>query len=217
MNQNYCHEFEVVTEAHPPIEQKNPRPEITPYAVALIECKAKQLVGKCGFQLCDRDDIEQELYLDLWERLDKFDSEKATYSTFVQRVVENKISNILREHCSDKGLAERTALSLSKPLHIDQASGKEVTLGDCVTNEQYDDFARNKNHSRVEELDMTLDMQQVLARLPEYARRPCELLMEGRTIDETAQLVGMKRITFYRQIIEPLREVLLKANLEIFL
>ena len=47
-----------------------------------------------------------------------------------------------------------------------------------------------------------MDMQELLSKLPEYARRPCELLMEGRTIDETAQLVGMKRITFYRQIFQ---------------
>ena len=217
MNQNYCHESEVATEVHSLIEQDKPRPEITQYAMAFIQCKAKQLVGKCGIRECDREDIEQELYLDLWQRLDKFDNEKATYNTFVQRVVKHKVADLLRERCSDKGLVERTALSLSKPIHIDQTTGREVTLGDYITNEQYDEFARNRNRSREEEEDLVLDIQEILSKLPEYARRPCELLMEGRTIDETAQLVGMKRITFYRQIVEPLREVLREANMEIFL
>jgi len=45
---------------------------IDEYAVQLIKYKARQLVGRVGFTESDRDDLEQELMLDLLRRLPKY-------------------------------------------------------------------------------------------------------------------------------------------------
>ena len=198
-------------------QSDHPAPiSIPPYAMTFIQRKAQQLVGKYGVRPYDRPDIEQELYLDLLERLDKFDSEKATLNTFIQRVVENKIADLIRNRCYDKTMAERATVSLSTQIGEDPDTGQVITMADCITNEQYDEFVRNRTLSRLEEQDMAMDLQEFFLTLPEYLRRPCELLMEGRTFDETAQLMGMKFSTFYRQAIEPLRKVFEEANLEIY-
>ena len=192
-------------------------PPVPPSAMTFIPRKAQQLVGKYGIRPYDRADIEQEIYLDLLERLDKFDSEKATLNTFVQRVVENKIADLIRERGSNKVMADRATLSLFTQIGEDPDTEQAVTQADCITNEQYDEFVRNRLLSRTEEQDMAMDLQEVLSKLPEYLRHPCELLMEGRTIAETAREVNMKQASFYEQVLEPLREVFRETNLEIYL
>ena len=56
---------------------------IDPYAVQLIKYKARQLVGQAGFTASDRDDLEQELILDLLRRLPKYNPERARRNTFI--------------------------------------------------------------------------------------------------------------------------------------
>ena len=69
---------------------------IDEYAVQLIRYKARQLVGRVGFTESDRDDLEQELMLDLLRRLPKYNPDRAQRNTFIARVVEHKIATIIR-------------------------------------------------------------------------------------------------------------------------
>ncbi len=50
---------------------------IDPYAIRLIKYKARTLVGKAGFTASDREDLEQELILDLLHRLPRYDRNRA--------------------------------------------------------------------------------------------------------------------------------------------
>ena len=50
---------------------------IDEYAVRIIKHKARQLVGRAGFTESDREDLEQEMMLDLLRRLPKFDPKRA--------------------------------------------------------------------------------------------------------------------------------------------
>ena len=47
---------------------RNNYDDIDAYAVEIIRYKARQLVGQAGFTVADRDDLEQELILDLLRR-----------------------------------------------------------------------------------------------------------------------------------------------------
>jgi len=60
---------------------------IDDYAVQLIKYKARQLVGRVGFTESDREDLEQEMVLDLLRRLPKFDPKRAGRNTFIARIV----------------------------------------------------------------------------------------------------------------------------------
>lgn len=188
--------------------------KLHPYAKTFIECKARQLVGKCGLLQSDIEDIEQELYADLFRRIAKFNSDKAKLTTFIQRVVEHKIANILRERCSDKSIASRECLSLDSTIQTDDSTGRKITLGDCISNDQFERFRRGRTRSRQEERELTVDVRQVVEKLPEDLRSACECLLEGMSISETARRAGIKRATFYQKIIEPLREVFREADLD---
>ena len=145
--------------------------KLHPSAKTFIECKARQLVGKCGLLQSDIKDIEQELYTDLFRRIAKFNSDKAKLTTFIQRVVEHKIANILRDRCSGKSVANRQCLSLDSTVQTDDSTGREITLGDCVSHDQFERFVRGKTRSCQEERELIADVRQVVGRLPKIYRR----------------------------------------------
>ena len=70
---------------------KDARWEPTDYAAKLIKFKAKQLVSTHGFTEGDRDDIEQELLLSLWLRLEGFDPRRGHLNALTK-------SFLLRDH-----------------------------------------------------------------------------------------------------------------------
>ncbi len=191
--------------------------KLHPYAKDFIECKVHQLVGKYGIVQSDIEDIRQELYTDLFRRIVKFDNAKAKLTTFIQRVVEHKIANILRDRCSDKSIANRQCLSLDSTVRTDDATGRKITLGDCISNEHFERFSRGKTRSRHEEQQLAFDVRQVVGTLPENLQVACKLLLEGLSISETARRMGIKRATFYQNVIMPLREAFRAASLENYL
>jgi len=70
------------------------------YATTLIRLKARQLIGKYGFTRSDREDLEQELTLDLLIRLGRFDPSKGQPATFVRMVVDRRVASLIRERKS---------------------------------------------------------------------------------------------------------------------
>ena len=190
MNQNDRHENGLLTEEH--ATHTESRPDITPYAMSFIQCKAKQLVGKCGIHACDRDDIEQELYLNLLERLPKFDESKAKLTTFIQRVVEKKAAMLLRERCSEKNTAYRTAQSLDEVVAQDEL-GNSMTLADTLC-----DF-RNLSPELAAEVQLTIES------LPELHQRVARMLLNHCSITAIAAELGMSRTTLRDGIVRDIR------------
>ena len=70
-------------------------PGLSAQTINLIKHKAWSLIGTIGFTWSDRDDLEQELVLDILRRLPRFDPERAQLMTFVVRVLDNKIASII--------------------------------------------------------------------------------------------------------------------------
>lgn len=84
------------------------------YATTLIRVKARQLIGKYGFTKSDREDIQQDLTLDLLMRLERFDSRKGKPATFVRLVVDRRVASIIRERKSLARDYRRTRHSLDE-------------------------------------------------------------------------------------------------------
>src|SRR2546426_9138681 len=78
--------------------------DLNTYAIRRIRFKARQLVGCYGFTQDDREDLEQELGLDLLRRLPRFDPRRAGLNTFVARVVDHAVATIIaRQKSSSRG------------------------------------------------------------------------------------------------------------------
>ncbi|MDH4201381.1 MAG: hypothetical protein OEV87_00610 [Phycisphaerae bacterium] len=191
--------------------------EVVAYAETTIEILAKELIGKCGITPDDLEDIEQEMMIDLLRRLGNYDRSKAKLTTFIKRVLERKIANILRQRCTEKEFLNRSCLSLEKSIQSYDTPGEHITLGDTVTTEYYDKTVRGKMRSREDERQLVFDVRQIVAVFPDELRIACEHLLSGKSVSETANLVGIKRSTFYEKVLAPIREAFQAADLKNYL
>ena len=179
------------------------RCELSDYALELVHHKAWQLVGKAGYTQDDVDDIKQDLILDLLERLPKFDPVKATHNTFVARLVERKISNLLRDRQAEMRDHRREVCSLNEEID----TGEDEPVQRLTTISQDDQDMRTGKYRRPaeERAHLHLDLEAVLADLPPDLRRAAELL-QVYPIAQVAREMGVPHCTFYENHLTRLRE-----------
>jgi len=94
------------------------------YAAGAVRFKAGQLVGKAGFTQSDREDLQQELALDLLRRSRKYDPKRARRSTFTACLVEHRAATILAERMAPTRDIRREGPSLNEM--ITDGEGNEV-------------------------------------------------------------------------------------------
>ena len=164
--------------------------ELSDYAMTAIHCKARQLIGKAGLTRSAVDDIEQELALDLLQRLPAFDPKKATHNTFVTRLIERRISNLLRYRLQEKRDHRRESCSLDD-LVLD-SEGETVPRAWTIDQDEADIRIGRRSRTRAEETDLRLDVASVIARLPRDLRQVAELLMT-ESLSQAARSLGVPR------------------------
>ena len=184
---------------------------ITEYAAELIHHKARQLVGTAGFTRDDVEDLEQEMRLDLLERLPKFDPSRATYNTFVSRLVERKISNLIRHRTQEIRDYRCEDGSLHDLVESGDSGDEKVERIETVTQDEQDFRLGKHSRSAEERLDLRLDISLVLSKLPPELRKPAELL-QSMSITAAARELGIARSTLYDRIAR-LRHIFVDAGL----
>ncbi|MBT8341829.1 MAG: sigma-70 family RNA polymerase sigma factor [Desulfatitalea sp.] len=179
------------------------------YAVRIIKHKARQLVGRYGLTFFDREDLEQELMIDLLQRMRHFNPAKAKKTTFIARIVERHIATILEARhaqCRDWRLCR---VSLNTP--YENEKGDTWELIDRVDNEG---VLRPCQHDtrEIEINNLRMDVKRVLDTLPEDLRDLCERLRESN-MAEIARETGVPRTTLYDKLTR-IREAFRKAGLD---
>jgi len=169
--------------------------ELGEFAVRLIRHKARQLVGRAGYTEDDRPDIEQDLTLDLLHRLSKFDPARASFHTFVARIVEHGVARLIERQ--EAGLRDyrQCAGSLNDPLEDDEGEGAE--RGDLVDQDSYRASIGQPTLPLADRVALRLDLQRVLATLTPELRDLWARLEEGQSITEISRETGIPRGTLY--------------------
>jgi RNA polymerase sigma-70 factor (ECF subfamily) len=150
----------------------------------LIRIKARQLVGRYGYTKSDREDIEQELTLDLHVRLGGFDAAKGRPATFIRMVVDRRVASMVRERKAQSRDYRRTVQSLD-----------ELREDDEGTNGQFTEPAFDDRRQR----DLEIDVSDALTSLAEELRSVAEDLREKR-VSEIARECGCGRETIRRAV-----------------
>ena len=148
--------------------------ELGDYAEKLIKHKARRLVGKAGLTISDVPDLEQDMKLDLWRRLSKFDPAKAQRNTFIARVVEHCVATILEARKAQMRDYRRQC-SLNDPL--ENPDGKPAERGDTMdqnTDRRRTGFPALSAEDRV---DLAIDIAAAVSNLPLELRDLCQRLM----------------------------------------
>ncbi len=183
------------------------------YAVRLIKYKARQLVGRVGFTESDREDLEQEMLLDLLRRLPKFNPKRAQRNTFIARVVEHKIATIIESQKAGMRDYRRCRCSLND--RFDDEEGGSVERMETIDQEDYLRRTGKLARPAWELRDLSLDVQKTIEKLPPELRELCKRL-DTDTVTEISRDTGTPRGTIYESI-KKLRAIFEDAGLRDYL
>jgi RNA polymerase sigma factor (sigma-70 family) len=146
------------------------------YALDSIRCRVHELVACQLFREDDREDLEQQLFLEYWKRAGRFNSERGTYKTFINRLIRNRAASLAL-----KAIRSGASRVASLTGDDDSESPVEASAG-------LDDASRS---STAEAVQARLDVEKVLASV---APRVQLLAEEIRSTDfaEIAAKMGTK-------------------------
>ncbi len=182
------------------------------HAVRLVRHKARQLIRRPEFTASDRTDIEQELFLDLLTRLPRFDATRAKRTTFVDRVVNNRVATLLEARTAAKRNPARCVASLDADANDDEGHAEPVwaTLDQRMGRS---DGRTPRDDARLR--DLRFDVGAAMSDLPEDLRDLAGHLSR-QTPTEVARANGVPRRTV-RDRIARIRGRFERAGLRIYL
>lgn len=159
-----------------------------------IRIRAARLARSGAVPGLDADDIEQELRLDLIRRTSNYDPSKASYDTFADRVVANRIATLAS---TTKAMhAERTIQSIHAPVGDENGEGA-LTLTDVLPEaaslDPIDDFLLAHGPG------LRSDVGKLLAALCP-ATRQVAIAISHLSISEAARALGLHRSTIYERL-----------------
>jgi len=175
--------------------------QILPYINRVIRLRAFTMIGSYGFTKSDRKDIEQDLWLDVLQRLEYYDPEKSSPRTFINRIIRNKVASIAEFRKASKRDYRVPVFSLDQPV----LSGSEEENPDDAP--EFHEFVGQDEvlfitlqiaRSLVEIQDMKLDVNRVIEELSPNLQKICELLKED-SFTEVAEKLQIPRTTLYER------------------
>jgi RNA polymerase sigma-70 factor (ECF subfamily) len=159
---------------------------VDPYVSRQASLCASHLVRRGRFTVDDWDDLRQEMFLDLLQRLPRFQPERGDWPGFVRGVMRNRSA----------------ALATEQEKYSVRFGGED---GGCAPNgdenalEPLTDLPGEDSRT---EMQLRLDVERVLRRLPEHLRAVA-LLLRDMSVSEICQHTGKSRSGinhFIRQI-----------------
>lgn len=79
------------------LPSSRPRPELDEATLRIVSRLARRAASRWGLSVFDREDLEQDLLVDVLRRASKFDPDRgASLGTFAYRIAENRLSSIRR-------------------------------------------------------------------------------------------------------------------------
>ena len=169
---------------------------VNDYAASLIESKSRFLIGHHGFREDEREDLEQDLLLDYLRRIPKYDPKRAKRSTFIARIVRNKIASIIEARKAAKRSYRTPVYSLTGWVK-DRTNGFIQRI-ETVDADNYL-LRRGRRRQREEVLDLRIDLDRATDLLTPELRDLCRRL-EHQTPTEISRATGVPRGTITDRI-----------------
>jgi len=191
----------------------NKKHEIDYYTAWLIRQKARQLKKRPDFATDDLKDVEQELALDLLKRMPRFDPQRASFTTFVVRVLRHEASALIRERRRKTDRFRRDWCSLNET--VEGVDGELIERSETLDQDEANIRAGKQRRTHEEEARLRFDISIVLDDLPDDLRKVADHLMVEK-VEDAAESLGVHRATIYRAI-QQLRRIFDKAGLRNYL
>ena len=192
------------------MESQNRYDGIDAYAVTKVRFQARQLTRSRAFRQSDIEDIEQDLMLDLFRRLQAFDPSRASKNTFIARVVENRAASLIKATMAEK----RGRLFEHEDLHAvvsNEAEGR-LERGDTIPAEN--GLWATGTRGWDEAIELRRDLARLIRRLPPRLTSLCCWLATA-SVTEISRETGTPTSTIYDAIAK-LHRAMSVADLEIY-
>jgi len=168
------------------------------YALARIDYRVRELTSQFDLSEDEKEDLRHDMVVELLSAFKRFDPDKATRETFINRVLDKFVKHAIRVRCT------RQRRACDSPIGFDDiAPGYESAVNDT----------RSGQLNEQGLCELRLDLRAAIARMPERLQRVCRLLMTFNPT-ETARKLGICRQSIYRNIRE-IRGRLIRAGLGI--
>lgn len=164
---------------------------IDAFTLAYVRKRARQLVGKHGFQESDREEIEQQLFLKLAKQLSSADSDDPKWRGYLATAVSHGIASIIRNRRAEKR-DHRKSCSLHTV--VGQTDEGSVELSDTIGPREANARLGIDPRSDAALAELGLDVASVMAQLPEDLRDLCVRLQRS-SVSQIARDLGVPRTT----------------------
>jgi RNA polymerase sigma-70 factor (ECF subfamily) len=165
------------------------------------DAAAQRLRRKLCLPVWEREDLGQDLLVDLLRRLPAYDPARGSIGAFANIVLRNQSSRIAIRHHRQRRAQGGSMLSFEVPL-----AGSKEPVGDTLTEDDGLAAWHGQSCSAVSVSDEHRALETALARLPEEDLRFCAALAD-RPVSALAAAGFGSRSTLYRRLAE-LRHVL---------
>jgi RNA polymerase sigma-70 factor (ECF subfamily) len=178
--------------------------ELPPIAATIVHHRVARTASIHGLRAATQEDLEQDLLLDLVERLPRYNPEKSALSTFITSCVKHRTAAWLRERFAAKRDPRREVGSLDARDDEDTTTRTEVGAF-------ADPQADQENRLR----DLRMDLASVTESLSPDLKDLCQQLTTWSVAD-IARRSGMPRSCIYDQIAR-IRSHFARAGLNAYL
>ena len=165
------------------------------------DAAAQRLRRKLSLPLCEREDLGQELLVDLLRRLPAYDPSRGSIGAFANIVLRNQSSRIAMRHHRQRRVQGGSILSIEVPL-----AGTREPVGETLTEEDGLAAWHGQTCCAAAVTELHHALQAALARLPAEDRRFCAALAHRPVTALVAEGFG-SRSALYRRLAD-LRHVL---------
>jgi len=165
------------------------------------DAAAQRLRRKLSLPLCEREDLGQELLVDLLRRLPAYDPSRGSIGAFANIVLRNQSSRIAMRHHRQRRVQGGSILSIEVPL-----AGTREPVGETLTEEDGLAAWHGQTCCAAAVTELHHALQAALARLPAEDRRFCAALAH-RPVTALATEGFGSRSALYRRLAD-LRHVL---------
>ena len=169
--------------------------------ISEADSAARRLRRRLGLPACDREDLGQDLLIDLLRRLPAFDPARGSLGAFAGLVLRNQSSRIAMRHHRQRRAQGGTMLSLEVPL-----AGTREPVGDTLTEDDGLAAWHGQTCCAAGVTELHLALQAALARLPAEDCRFCAALAHRPVTALVTEGFG-SRSALYRRLAD-LRHVL---------
>jgi len=165
------------------------------YISTLIQVTVKKTIGLCGFNKSDQEELEQQIAFEVIRRRSKFDPTKAQEKTFLARLVKHAVADIIAARKAGNRDYRREEGSLDQ--WTKDGAGEWARRGNTITEEAAGCRTGGAGASPEELRDLTIDMADAVATLPERLRQIYEHLKAHGSVQDVARATGLHRSSVY--------------------